>query len=130
MRLIKDQRGVAAMEFGVIGLFMIALLLPIADLASAALQYVGAYQSLRDLGAYAQYHVPPDVTNTATWSLPTITGHVITTAVMCGSAAAVCSATNTASPKWFNFSTNITLAPMFLTSMAGTYTIYYSERFQ
>jgi hypothetical protein len=120
------------MEFGLTFLFLFGLLMPIADLGVAALQYMAAYQAMRDFGAYVQYHEPPDVTNWSGWksSLPSISGYAISTSVMCGSTSQPCSAANTGSPKWFVFSTNITLNPFFLSALAGTYTIDYSERFQ
>lgn len=130
MELPRNQRGVAALEFAVIGTLLAGLLLPIADLTVGALRYIGAYQALRDIGAYAQYHVPPDVTNTAGWTLPTVPGHTITVQVMCGNTSTTCSAGNTASPKWMLFSTSITLTPLFLTALAGTYTVVFTERFQ
>jgi Flp pilus assembly protein TadG len=133
MTLFLDRRGVAALEFGVIALVVIALLLPITDLVVAALQYMSAYQAMRDLGAYAQYHAPPDVTNTSGWTLPATTAQVIATTVLCGNTATACSAGNTNSPKWFRFSTDIVVAPMFpavVPGLAGTYTLSYSERFQ
>ena len=126
----QDRRGVAAMEAGIVFLLLIGLLLPVADFAVAALQYVGAYQALRDMGAYAQVHPPKDVTNLAGWSLPTISGYTGTTQVLCGAAGTVCSAANSGSPKIFSFTTTITITPMFLTGLAGTQTIAYSERFQ
>lgn len=133
MTVIADRRGVAALEFGVIALVIIGMLMPISDLVIAALKYVTAYQALRDLGAYAQYHVPPDVTNLASWTLPTIAGYSINAAVMCGAAATACSTSNTASPKWFTFSTAVVITPLFpavVPGLAGTRTISYSERFQ
>jgi hypothetical protein len=126
--LVADRRGMAALEFAIIATVMVGLFLPLSDLAIAAIQYVGAYQGLRDLGAYAQYHAPADVTDLTAWTLPTITGYTINTTIMCGTLA--CSSTNTVSPQWFVFSTNIRLTPMFLTALAGTYTVVYSERFQ
>jgi len=110
---------------------MVGLLLPISDLVIAALQYIGAYQAERDLGAYAQYHTGAINTAGTPWTvtLPTIAGYTITTDVMCGSTSTVCS-NGTLSPKWFRFSTTITLTPKFLTALSGNYTIYYSERFQ
>lgn len=128
--VLMGRRGVAALEFSLIFPIMIGLLLPIVDLGVAAFNYVSAYQTLRNLGAYARYHTPPDVTNLAGWYLPSINGYTITTQVMCGDVNAVCSASNAATPKWFVFSTPITLSPMFLSPLAGTYTVEYSERFQ
>jgi Flp pilus assembly protein TadG len=127
----SDRRGVAAVEFALIAAVMVGLLLPISDLVVAAIQYMGAYQAERDLGAYAQYHTGAINTAVTPWTvtLPTIAGYTITTSVMCGTTSTVCS-DGTLSPKWFLFSTTITLTPTFLTALAGSYTIDYSERFQ
>jgi hypothetical protein len=130
MVFFRDRRGVAAMEGALIFPLLIALLLPISDLGAAALQYMAAYQNMRNLGAYAQYHLPPDVTNLAGWTLPSVPGSTITSKVMCGETTTACSAANLASPKWMAFSTNIVINPMFLTAIGGTYTVNYSERFQ
>jgi hypothetical protein len=135
-KFVADRRGVAALELSLTFLFMITLLLPIVDLGIAATQYINAFQALRGLGVYAQYHAPPDVTlDLTSWksSLPSV-GYAVSTIVKCGDAAAPCSATNPGSPKWFSFSTGITISPLFLTApafgLAGTYTIQYAERFQ
>ena len=129
--LVSDRRGVAALEFALIATVMAGLLLPISDLIVAAIQYMGAYQAERNLGAYAQYHTGAINTAVTPWTvtLPTISGYTITTSIMCGTTSTVCS-DGTLSPKWFLFSTTITLTPVFLTALAGTYTVDYSERFQ
>lgn len=133
-RLRADKRGVAALEFTLVfSLLFIGMLLPIVDLGIAGAQYIGAVSALRDVGIYAQYHNPPDVTNTSGWSLPiSNSGYTISTTLMCGTA--VCGSSNVASPKWFQFSTTLTLSPLVLTSIlcsgSCTKTISYSERFQ
>ena len=62
--LLADRRGAAAFEFLIIAAFLIfVLLLPIADVAVAALRYMQVKQAMRDLGAFVQYNPPPDLTN-------------------------------------------------------------------
>ena len=61
--LLADRRGAAAFEFIIIAAFLIfVLLLPIADVAVAALRYMQVRQAMRDLGAFVQYNPPPDLT--------------------------------------------------------------------
>ena len=78
--LLADRRGVAAFEFIVIAAFLIfVLLLPIADVAVAALRYMQVRQAMRDLGALVQYNQPPDLTSVGighgrTRSLPATVG--------------------------------------------------------
>ena len=50
MTLLRDTRGVAAVEFGIIASAMIGLLLPITDIGVAAMRYSSAYQALRSRG--------------------------------------------------------------------------------
>jgi Flp pilus assembly protein TadG len=130
-RLISDSRGVAAVEFAMLGLVLIGLLLPISDLGIAALKYMTAYQNVRDMGAYAQYHTGAINTATTPWTvtLPAISGYTGTVQVMCGTTSTLCANTATV-PKWFVFSTSFTVTPIFVTALAGTYTVQYSERFQ
>ena len=143
---ISDQRGVVALEMPAVVLFlMIFLLVPLADLAIAGFQYVSAWQALRGFGQYAQYHPPPDVTNTSSWTstLPTsVAGYPISNVqVLCGNtgAGAACSSTNVTLPiKYYSYTTTVTLAPMVLRSVLCTsgntnhcsFTLPYSERFQ
>jgi hypothetical protein len=74
--LLADRRGAAAFEFIIIAAFLIfVLLLPIGDVAVAALRYMQARQGMRDLGALVQYNQPPDLKNPGTWpTLPTTVG--------------------------------------------------------
>ena len=79
---------------------MMSLLLPLADVAVAGFQFISAWEALRAFGQYVQYHPPPDVTNTSSWTstLPTtVAGYPISNVqVLCGDtgAGAVCSSTN------------------------------------
>ena len=140
---LADQRGVVAFETLIVYLFMVTgLLLPLADVAAAGFQFISAWEALRGFGQYVQYHSPPDVTNTSSWTsaLPaTVAGYPINNVrVLCGntSAGAACTATNVAtSPiKYYSYTTTVTLAPLLLRSVlcptSCTYTLPYSERFQ
>jgi hypothetical protein len=137
---IADQRGAVAFEMIIVYLFMVtSLLLPLADVAVAGLRYVSAWEALRAFGQYIQYNAPPDPTNPGTWTSglhTTVSGYTIgNIQVMCGDANTVCSSGNvTSTPKYFTFSTTVTLAPMVLRSVlcpsSCTYTLPYSERFQ
>ena len=122
-------------------IFLISfLLVPLADMAIAGFQYISAYQALRDLGQYVQYHAPPDITNWSTWksSLPTtISNYTIDSAsihVVCGDAKIDCSPTNTVAPMYYTYTTKITLSPMVLRPVLCngncTKTLSYSERFR
>ena len=62
--LIADQRGAVAFEMMFVYLFLMGcLLLPLADVAIAGLQYIYSFQALRAFGHSIQYAPPPDVTN-------------------------------------------------------------------
>ena len=124
---------------------MMSLLLPLADVAVAGFQFISAWEALRAFGQYVQYHPPPDVTNTSSWTsaLPTtVAGYPISNVqVLCGDtgAGAACSSTNvTFAHKYYSYTTTVTLAPMVLRSVLCTsgnanpcsFTLPYSERFQ
>ena len=130
----------------IVYLFMVtSLLLPLADVAAAAFQYISAWEALRAFGQYIQYNQPPDPTNPSwTPALPTtVAGYPINNVqVRCGEASgasAVCSSTNVTSPiKYYSYTTTVTLAPRVLSSVLCTsgnanpcsFTLPYSERFQ
>jgi hypothetical protein len=137
--LVADQRGAAAFEMLIIYLFlMFSLLLPLADMAIAGFRLISAYQALRDMGQRTQYSPPADVTNSSSitsWanSLPaTISGYPITPNVYCGSPGVLAPcASSTTLPKYYTFTTTVTLTPMVLGSvLCSTCTISYSQRFQ
>jgi hypothetical protein len=143
-RFIRDQRGAVAFEMLFVYSFLLfSLLLPLADVAMAGFKFISAWQSLRGFGQSIQYNPPADVTSPGTW-VTTATGKadsrypISTINLICGDAGAACSAGNLASPKYYSYSTTVTLAPMVLKSVlctskgpnACTFTLPYSERFQ
>ena len=140
--LLKDRRGAVALETPFVLMFLFfSLLFPLADLAIAGFKFIFAYQAMRDLGQYVQYHTPPDVTNWSSWksSLPSaINGYSISgVRVICGDTNQDCSSTNTASPKYYNYQTTVTVSPMVLGPVfcgggkgSCSFTPSYSERFQ
>ena len=141
--LFADQRGAAAFEMLIVFLFLgVSLFLPLADVAAAGFRFVSAWEALRAFGQKIQYAPPPDVTSWASWksALPTsVAGYPINNLqVLCGDAMTACSAANSVSPKYYTYTTTVTLAPIILstvlcTSGTGngcTFTLSYSERFQ
>jgi Flp pilus assembly protein TadG len=141
---ISDQRGAVALEMPFVYILLLfSLLLPLADVAIASFQYISAWQALRAFGQSIQYTPPPDVTNASAWTtsarakadpnfpIPSIQ-------LVCGESSAACSAGNVVSPKYYSYTTTVTLAPMLLRSMLCTstnanpctFTLSYSERFQ
>lgn len=135
---IADQRGAVAFETMIVYVFLVAsLLMPLADVAAAGFQFISGWTALRSFGQYIQYNNPPDPANSASWASglrTSVAGYSIgNIQVMCGSS--VCSSGNVTSvPKYFTFTTTVTLAPIVLSSVlcpnSCTYTLAYSERFQ
>ncbi len=143
LSFVADQRGAAAFEMLIVFLFLgVSLLLPLADVAAAGFQFVSAWEALRAFGQKIQYAPPSDVTNWAAWksALPTsVSGYPINNLqVLCGDAITACSATNVGSPKYYSYTTTVTVAPIILTTVLCTsgnanscsYTLSYSARFQ
>ncbi|WP_141342764.1 hypothetical protein [Bradyrhizobium sp. USDA 3458] len=137
---LRDQRGAVAFEMPFVYVFLImVLLLPLADLAMAGFTFVSAWESLRAFGQSIQYDPPSDLGSTTTWKTTAINKAdsrypISNFRIICGDTDADCSATNTVSPKYYFYTTSITLAPMVLNSLlcspSCTYTLSYSERFQ
>jgi len=129
---LRNSCGAAAVEFVIVFPLLVALFLPITDIAMVVFQTVSAHQAMRSLGAYATYHPPDDVTSISSWqaTLPTIPGYSITTTVFCGTDAANPCAFATAQPKWFQFSTNIIVTPILGWNICATpCTLTHTERF-
>ncbi|WFU38802.1 hypothetical protein QA640_30955 [Bradyrhizobium sp. CB82] len=144
---IADRRGAVSFEMVfVYGLMMFSLFLPLADVAIAGFRYISAWEALRGFGQLIQYAPPPnlaDPSSVSSWStsarakadpsypIPSIQ-------LICGDSNAVCSSTNTASPKYYLYTTTVTMAPLVLRSVLCTstntnpctFTLSYSERFQ
>jgi hypothetical protein len=144
--LISDQRGAVAFEAIIVYLFMgVSLLLPLADAAAAGFQYISAWQALRSFGQSIQYSPPPDVTNASSWATSAIAKAdsrfpIASIQLVCGDSNIGCSATNTTSPKYYSYTTTVTLAPTLapmktVLCTSGnpnpcSFTLSYSERFQ
>jgi hypothetical protein len=142
---IADQRGAVAFEMPAVYLFlMLSVLLPLADVAIAGFQYVSAWQALRNFGQYLQYNPPPDVTNLSAgdWLSTVQTKTTVDSRFTISSPQVFCGSSFCAdpsvTPKYYSYSTTVTLAPIVLksvlcTSGTGngcTFTLFYSERFQ
>jgi Flp pilus assembly protein TadG len=141
---ISDQRGVVSFEMVfVFGFMMLSLLVPLADVAIAGFQYVSAWEALRAFGQSIQYSPPPDVTNASSWASTALAKAdpnfpIPSIQLICGDSNAVCSAANPASPKYYSYTTTVTLAPILLRSVLCTsgnanpctFTLRYTERFQ
>ena len=134
---IADQRGAVALETMIVYIFLVAsLFMPLADVAAAGFRFISAWSALRSFGQYIQYKNPLDPSGNVSWSglQTSVGGYTIgNLQVMCGSAA--CSSGNlTVIPKYFTFTTTVTLAPIVLSPVlcpsTCTYTLAYSERFQ
>lgn len=144
--LIRDRRGAVAFEMLFVFLFLIMLvLLPLVDLAVAGFQYIQAFAALRGFGQSIQYSPPGDVTNASSWAAAALAKAdpkypIPSIQLICGDSNAVCDSTNSdpSQPKYYLYSTTITLKPMVLTTALCTsgntnpcsFTLYYSERFQ
>jgi len=141
---IADQRGAAAFEMPFVYFFMmLSLLFPLADIGIAGFHYISAWEALRAFGQSIQYDPPPDVTNASSWEATALAKAdpnfpIANFQLVCGDTQTVCSATNTVSPKYYSFTTTVTLAPLLLKPVLCTsgnanpctYTLPYSERFQ
>ena len=137
---MADQRGAVAFETLIVYLFMVtSLLLPLADVAAAGFQFISAWGALRNFGQSIQYDPPPDVTNASGWTSSKLAKAdprfpIQQFQLVCGDTNAVCSAANSASPKYYSYTTTVTLSPMVLRSVLCTsscsFTLPYSERFQ
>ena len=125
--LLSDQRGAVAFEMPIVWLFlMMSLLLPLADVAVAGFQFISAWEALRAFGQYIQYDPPPDVTNASGWTsskLAKADPRFIPSnnfKLVCGDTNTACSPSNIASPKYYSYTTTVTLSPMVLRSVLCT----------
>lgn len=136
---VADQCGAVAFETLIVYPVLVAfLLMPLAEVTVAAFQFSSAWAALRGFGQYVQYYNPLGPDGTVTWRSglqTTVAGYPISNIqVICGDALVACSSSNKDSPKYFTFTTTVTLAPIvwrrILCPTTCTYTIRYSERFQ
>jgi len=139
--LLADQRGAVALEMpAVFAVLLFCLLFPLADIAIAGFHYISAVQALRAFGQSILYSPPPDLSDMSNWRTTALAKAdpsypISDFQLICGDGAAVCSAANTANPKYYSYATTITLSPLILSAMlcnGGNCTIKlsYSERFQ
>jgi hypothetical protein len=138
---VSDQRGAVALEMPSVCFFMmISLLLPLADVAIAGVQFISAWEALRAFGQSIQYDPPPDVTNASGWASSKLAKAdprfpISNIQLVCGDAA--CSPSNSVSPKYYTYTTTVTLSPMVLRAVLCTssnanhcsFTLSYSDRF-
>ena len=111
---MADQRGAVAFETLIVYLFMVtSLLLPLADVAAAGVQYISAWAALRSFGQYLQYNPPADVTNISSWpAQTTVGGYTMSNiTVVCGDGNTGCTDA-TLTPKYYSFTTTFTLSPI------------------
>jgi hypothetical protein len=115
--LLADQRGAVAFEMLIVYAFMaIFVFLPAADLAVASFQFISAWEALRGFGEYVQYNQPPDPTNPSAWwtglnkTVGTYTISPVSGGVICGETGHACATGNVASPKYYSYTTTLTLS--------------------
>jgi hypothetical protein len=140
---LADQRGSVALEMPfVFSVLVLAFLLPLADMGIAGFKYLSALQALRSFGQSILYSPPIDLSDTSSW-VATATAKADTNypvsnfQVICGGSNAACSGANTAIPRYYAYSTTITLSPLVLSSVlctggggsSCTITLSYRERF-
>jgi hypothetical protein len=135
---IADRRGAASWEFVIVYPFLLmVIMLPLADVGIAGFQFISARQALRAFGQSIQYSPPTDFSNTASWESAAVAKAdprypIDALEVLCGEAAQACANDNLAVPRYYSYSTSITLAPMVVSALCNpscTYTLTYSERF-
>ena len=113
--LLSDQRGAVAFEMPIVWLFlMMSLLLPLADLLSLAFSLYPRGGHCVNFGQYRSTR--PDVTNVVSLGQRTHYG--------CGLShqqspsplrrCTACSPSNSVSPKYYSYTTTVTLSPMVL----------------
>lgn len=142
---LADQRGAVSLEMPfVFSVLVMALLLPLADMGIAGFKYLSALQALRSFGQSILYSPPIDLSDTSSWVAtatakadPNYPVSASSFQVICGESNAACSAANVAIPRYYTYSTTITLSPLVLTSVlckggggsSCTITLSYRERF-
>jgi hypothetical protein len=120
----------------IVWLFLVmSLLLPLADIAIAGFQFISARGALRGFGQSIQYD-KPDFTNASGWTSSKLAKAdprfpIQNFQLVCGNSA--CSTTNTASPRYYSYTTTVTISPMVLRSVLCnanpcSFTLSYSEQ--
>ncbi|MGX1321590.1 Flp pilus assembly protein TadG [Bradyrhizobium sp. USDA 377] len=140
---LADQRGAVALEVPAVWLFlMLIIILPLADIAVAGFQFISARQALRNFGYSIQYSPPTDVTSASSWTAAAVAKAdpkypISNFQIMCGDSSTVCSAGNNVTPRYYSYSTSVTIAPIVMKALlcksgtgGCTFTLPYSERFQ
>jgi len=138
---IANQRGAVAFEMPFVWLFMMmSLLLPLADVAIAGIQFISAWGALRGFGQSIQYD-KPDFTNASGWMSSKLAKAdprfpIQQFRLVCGDANLDCSPSNSALPQYYSYATTVTLSPMVLSAVLCTssnankcsFTLSYSEQ--
>jgi len=119
---IANQRGAVAFEtLIVVSILMFALLLPLADLGIAGFQFLFAWQALRNFGQYVQYNPPANVVvdwASSTSALTQMSSQldprypINNIQLFCG--GDLCSSSNQVTPRYYKYTTTVTLSPMWL----------------
>ena len=143
---IANQRGAVAFETLIVISFLIfALLLPLADLAIAGFQVLFAWQALRNFGQYVQYNPPANVVTdwpSSTSALTQMSSQldprypINNIQLFCG--GDLCSSSNPVTPRYYKYTTTVTLSPMWLRGVLCTssnanpcsFTLSYSAPYQ
>jgi len=125
---IANQRGAVAFEtLIVVSILMFALLLPLADLGIAGFQFLFAWQALRNFGQYVQYNPPANVVvdwASSTSALTQMSSQldprypINNIQLFCG--GDLCSSSNQVTPRYYKYTTTVTLSPMWLTGVLCT----------
>jgi hypothetical protein len=144
---IADQRGAVALEMPAVYFFMIiSLLLPLADVAIAGFKFISAREALRGFGQSILYSPPDDLTNPSSWASAALAKAdsrfpIPSIQLICGDTNTACSSTNLSPPKYYSYTTTVTLTPILAlmkpvlctsgnTADPCSFTLFYSERFQ
>ena len=143
---IADQRGAVALEMPVVWFFLFMfLLLPLADLGVAGFQFIFAWQALRNFGQYVQYNPPANVVTdwpSSTSALTQMSSQldprypINNIQLFCG--GDLCSSSNPVTPRYYKYTTTVTLSPMWLRGVLCTsinanpcsFTLSYSALYQ
>jgi Flp pilus assembly protein TadG len=126
--LLKNRRGVAAIEFAVIAPVMIGIILPIADITLVVLTKIEAYQAIRGAAATLRLNPPQDLANFS--KIVTVGRYNFQVTALCNSAP--CTESNvSAFPKSFSLVGSVSPpAVVFYNHCGSGCNIWHSERLQ